>query len=219
MELAPDTERTVKTKMKKLFMTLVIALAVVVLAPAAKADTVVTLLNFNCGGNCPLASYTVTITPTGGSNYTVKLEIAIISGISSDTDQITSVNTKFTSDLTGVASSTLSLADSINIGAVTWTTSESNISNADCATAGQGFVCSQASGTGLPISAGTTYTWVWNVTLAAGATINSAIHIGANYDPANGRIVSQEVSVPEPGTIALLGAGLLGLAALRRRLL
>lgn len=207
-----------KTKMRKLLMTVVVALAVLALAPAAKADTVVNLTNFNCGGNCPLANYTVTIHPTGGSNYTVTLDVQIISGVvAGSTDRITSVNVKFASDLTGVSNSTLT--GGTNIGAVTWTTNESNISNADCATAGQGFVCSLASGTGLPISAGTTYTWVWNLTLGAGATLTSAVHIGTNYDAANGRIVSQEVSVPEPGTIALLGAGLLGLAALRRRLL
>lgn len=215
-----------KTKMKKLLMTGVVALAVLALAPAAKADTVVTLTttaanscNATPAGGCPVATYTVTIHPTGGSNYTVTLAISNISGVvASSTDKITSVNTKFASDLTGVSNS--SLTGGTNIGAVTWTTNESNISNADCATPGQGFVCSQASGTGLPIAnGGGPYTWVWNVTTSGALT--STVHIGVNYDPANGKILSYKVpvSVLEPGTLTLLGSGLLGLAALRRRLL
>ena len=185
--------------------------------PAAKADGVYTLPNFNCGGDCPLATYTATIQSNGGSSYTVTLVIQIAPNaviVQNGTDRILSVNVKFASDLAGVNNGSLTSGP----GGVTWTTLEASINNGGCAGSGGGFVCSQASGTGLPIVAGGTYTWVWNVTLADGATLTNAIHIGANYDPATGRIVSQEVEVPEPSTLVLFGAGLAALAALRRRL-
>ena len=190
-------------------------------ARSANADTIASFTTTSCGSSsCPLATYTATIHPTGGSHYTVALQIDIAAGatiVSGTNDHITSVNVKFASDLSAQA---LDLGASSGIGGVTWTTFESNINNSDCSGSGSGFVCSQAPGSGLPIAAGSTYKWVWNVTTASGASLTDGIHIGANYDPHNGYIISREagisppVSTPEPGMLTLLGAGLVGLVGI-----
>ena len=191
-------------------------------ASSAHADTIVSFTTTSCGSSsCPLATYTATIHPVGGNNYTATLDIAIAAGatvVSGVNDHITSVNVKFSSDLSAQA---LDLGASSGIGGVTWTTFESNINNSDCSGSGSGFVCSQAPGAGLPIAAGGTYKWVWNTTTASGASLTDGIHIGTNYDPHNGYIISREtqettppVSTPEPCTLTLLAASLVGLAGI-----
>jgi hypothetical protein len=198
------------------------ALALVALgtvaAPAANADEVVTLTTTTCGSStCPLATYTATVHQTGSNTYTVSLEIQIDSGatiISGTDDHITSTAVKFDSSL---ASAILDTADSLNIGSG-WTTGfNSTVDNSGCNTnGGGGFVCSVDSGSGLAITQGGDYKWVWDVTTSGNLT--DAITIKVNYDPHNGYIISQDINVPEPGTLALLSLGLFGLIFVRRRL-
>jgi hypothetical protein len=200
-------------------MVLALAALVAMVAPVASADEVVTLTTSTCGSStCPLATYTVTVHQTGSDTYTVSLDVLIDSGatiISGTDDHITSAAVKFDTNLTSATLDTTSL----NVGSLSdWTTSvNSTINNADCSTnGGGGFVCSVDSGSGLAITQGGDYKWVWDVTTSGNLT--DAITIKVNYDPHNGYIISQDVAVPEPGTLALLSMGLLGLMFVRRRL-
>lgn len=189
-----------------------------VLSPIAGADEIASVTTTTCGSStCPLATYTVVVTSTGANTDTVSLEIkfdpnaAIISGTD---DHIQSVDVKFDSNLSSAA---LDAANSLNIGNGWSTAPNVSLNNSNCTGSGSGFICSQDSGAGLAITQNGDYKWVWDVTTAAGSNLTSTIHIGANYNPANGYIVSQEVSTPEPGTMALLLFGLIGLIVVRKR--
>jgi len=65
--------------------------------------------------------------------------------------------------------------------------------------------------------------WTWTYDWIGSRRIASAddVRIGVNYNPRRGLVVSEtigeQVPVPEPSTVALLSAGLLGLAFLAWR--
>jgi PEP-CTERM motif len=190
------------------------------LCPTASADEIASITTTTCGSStCPLATYTAIVTSTGTNTDTVSLEIKIdpTATIISGTDNyIQSVDVKFDSSL---SAATLDAAHSLNIGSGWSTAPNVSLNNSNCSGSGSGFICSQDSGSGLAVVQGGDYKWVWDVTTATGSNLTDTIHIGANYNPAMGYIVSQEVATPEPGTVALLGLGLLGLIALRKRAL
>ena len=201
------------------------------IAPPAKADTVTTLTLTNCGTagtTCPAATYTLTIHPTGGSGYDITLSITITGAVTSGgftgsggNDHIAGVSVKIASDIlnpsliSGPAGATWLAAVEGQAGDV------SNQSGGDCQGSGSGWVCTTvaAGNAGLLITQGGTYDWKFHVD--NGGALVSAPSIQVNYDPHNGLIVSQTLQVPEPGTMILLGFGLLGLGTtvLRRRLL
>ncbi len=110
----------------------------------------------------------------------------------------------------------------------TWNTSSGSLGNGGCGNNSGGFICSQAASTSSFAATGGILTWSWTgVDVSGDLTIN---HVGYKYDNGtgtlNGMIVSDSTfgsgggtSVPEPGVLQLLGAGLVGLGIMRRRLL
>ncbi len=200
--------------MRKLLQALILLVVAAAFGAPAKADTIGTLTLTDCGGGagCPAATYAFDITGT-----TATLSITINSAPDSTNNTISGVDLGFT------PSSNISNLSLFSAPAGFTTTTTGSLSNSGCGSNSGGFICS--SGLGVTISSGQTYTWVWNFTNSGGTDTAGDVHIGTNYNPANGLIVSCSInscgapttSVPEPGSMMLLGAGLLTLSGLAWR--
>jgi hypothetical protein len=202
--------------MTKLLTSLSIVLLVVcALAVPTKADTVGTLTLSGCGSQsgCPDATYSFDITSTSAS-----LKITINSATNSTNDLITGVDLGFTpskniSNLQGSGPAGFNYTDT------------GSLNNSGCGGNGGAFICS--SGSGAPIVTGQTYTWNWTFVNSGNTAPMGDVHIGANYGPNNGLIVSCTINgcsgvtspspVPEPASMVLLGTGLLALGGFTRR--
>lgn len=205
---------------------MLVALTLLILAlgygASAKADTIGSLSLSNCGTagtNCPAATYTFDITAT-----TATLTITITGAPTSSNDYIGSVDLGFAPSNTITGLSLTAAPSSLSL----WTSTTGSVSSnsSGCGTNSGAFVCATA----LPlnpflITQNGVYTWTWTYNAIDPALIasNSTVHVGVQYgpnspnNPWNGLIVSQAVFVPEPGSLTLLGVGLLALAALARR--
>ncbi len=180
----------------------------------AQADSVGTLTLTDCGGGqsgCPAATYSFNITSTSAT-LTIQITGAVTAGVN---DHISGVDLGFT------PSSNVSGLSVVGPDAEVWAASTSSLSNSGCGVNSGAFVCASVS-PGVSIVQGGSYTWTWSYTLTDPSLIAdaSSVHIGANYDPHSGLIVSQTgatTPVPEPGTLALFGSGLLGIARIIRR--
>ena len=197
----------------------------------ANADTSVSNPNDGFGG-----SYTLTVTNCGGSGCTVTLTI--------DTTALTNPNQEayidavafklgsgatFTGTLTAPAGATWSTSTtSLNSG----NTGPCMSSNGDVQT------CSAAGSPVIGVATGGNLTWTWTGVVAADTNIS---HVGYQYNNGtattasqlNGLIVScgytstggtscaggtqPPPNVSEPGSLAIIGFGMVGLAALLRR--
>jgi hypothetical protein len=182
-------------------------------AAPAKADTIGNLSLTGCPGTgCPNATYSFDISSTQAT-----LTIKVTSAPGTNDNEIVGVDLGFVPS-NDIVSGSLSLVS--NPGGTWGTVDTGSLSNGGCGGNGGAFVCASSTTGGVTVANGGTYTWVWDFTLASGSVIDSVgdVHIGANYDPANGQIVSQTgASVPEPGVLSLLGLGMLGLVVASRK--
>ena len=203
-------------------------LLVLVLAPTLKADPI----GPDCG-TCQGSIYTLELLGNPSTNvYDVRLEIDT-TGYSGGGSFIHSVAVKI-GDATAV-----SLLDAPG-GAGAWVASVSGLNNSDqganCdGNSSPGFACAQ-DGITAPVPDGT-YAWIFEITVSNGLIDPATIKAG--YVDGNGNkvgdLVSENItlqpcshdcnggggggggSVPEPGSLTLLGSGMIGMASLLKR--
>lgn len=204
--------------MKRLILNTILAAATIaVLAVPAAADTVTLSGCSSCFGSI----YTLTVNPTtlgSTTDFTVTLTIDTTGTSAGPATAISAVSFKISSSVTSL---TLTSAPG---GAGAWVTSANNINNAGCSGNGAGFVCSEDNPSVTSAQLGGVFTWTWDITIPSGSLFMPNLagsHIGAKYNNSagtlNGFITSETTPIPEPGTLALFGTGLIALAGVIRR--
>lgn len=186
---------------------------------AARADGIDGSLQLkNCGDGgsaCPGATYNFAASSNGAILTITIGNVPLGNALTTSNDTLTSVNLGLLpqNDFSSLSST---VAVTYNGSTGTWAGSLTSLNNGNCSGNGGAFVC--AMGTPIPLISGNTYTFTWTYALTPRGQTDllndTSVHIGANYGPPNGLIVSEDTRVPEPSSLILLGAGALGMALL-----
>lgn len=226
--------RTRRTGMlRKLMIIGGFAVAMAFSTGVAHADPITGYTNGSSCATCPGATYTLTVSAANasdlasGTNLTVTLTVTFDNPVTTTAadSYISAVAFKFGGN--NITYTALTAAPGSTADWSTFANANTNSSSGDCAGSGAGWICSNDDGvwTDAAVSSGGVLTWTWTgVNLSTGWTTdpsNWSIQAKYNSDTGGteGLLISDKLNVPEPGTLALLGIGLIPLLGFGRRFL
>ncbi|HEX9836892.1 MAG TPA: PEP-CTERM sorting domain-containing protein [Alphaproteobacteria bacterium] len=216
-----------------------IGAAALVLALAMPGPASADPIGPDCGaGNCLGVVYTLENfgNQDGGSAlndiWRVKLSADTATYTGSDSDWISGVAIKIVANGSDISDVDLFETNALALG--TWVPGEGNVNT--CIGGNNGFACSETA-SDETVADGTVWYWILDITVAEGTAFVDPASIQIQYmgnNPNNDDVQNQgltsanielqtppppppRINVPEPATLLIFGAGLIGLAAIRRR--